>query len=73
MQLALNDAELRVRDEMRAFLADHLPETEEIPADFDERVAFLRAWQRKLYEARLVNLTWPEEYGGRGATLISPA
>jgi alkylation response protein AidB-like acyl-CoA dehydrogenase len=27
----------------------------------------LRAWQRKLAEARWVGITWPEEYGGRGA------
>jgi alkylation response protein AidB-like acyl-CoA dehydrogenase len=70
MRLSLNDAELRIRDEMRAFLAEHLPAPEEIPADFDARVEFLRGWQRKLYEARLVNLTWPAEYGGRGATLL---
>ncbi len=70
MRLSLNDAELRIRDEMRAFLAEHLPAPEEIPAAFDTRVGFLREWQRKLHEARLVNLTWPEEYGGRGATLM---
>ncbi len=70
MRLSLNDAELRVRDEMRAFLAEHLPSPDEIPADFDARVDFLRGWQRKLYEARLVNLTWPAEHGGRGATLM---
>jgi alkylation response protein AidB-like acyl-CoA dehydrogenase len=70
MRLTLNDAELRIRDEMRAFLAEHLPAPDEIPADFDARVAFLREWQRKLHEARLVNLTWPEEYGGRSATLM---
>ena len=70
MRLSLNEAELRIRDEMRAFLAEHLPAPEDIPADFDARVAFLREWQRKLYEARLVNLTWPAEYGGRGATLM---
>jgi alkylation response protein AidB-like acyl-CoA dehydrogenase len=70
MRLSLNDAELRIRDELRAFLAEHLPAPEEIPADFDERVGFLREWQRTLYEAGLVNLTWPAEYGGRGATLM---
>ena len=70
MRLSLNDAELRIRDEMRAFLAEHLPAPDEIPADFNARVAFLREWQRKLHEARLVNLTWPAEYGGRGATLM---
>lgn len=70
MRLSLNDAELRIRDEMRAFLADHLPAPEEIPSEFEARVAFLRGWQRKLYEAGLVNLTWPAEYGGRGASLM---
>jgi len=70
MRLSLNDAELRIRDETRAFLAEHLPAPEEIPADFDERVAFLRRWQRSLYDAGLVNVTWPAEYGGRGATLM---
>jgi alkylation response protein AidB-like acyl-CoA dehydrogenase len=70
MRLSLNDAELRIRDEVRAFLAENLPAPEEIPAEFDARVGFLRGWQRKLYDAGLVNVTWPEEYGGRGATLM---
>ena len=51
MRLSLNEAELRIRDETRAFLAEHLPAPDEIPADFDERVAFLREWQRRLYDA----------------------
>jgi len=70
MRLTPNEAELRIRDEVRAFLAEHLPPAEEIPDDFDARVAYLRGWQRQLHEARLVNVTWPEEYGGRGATLM---
>jgi alkylation response protein AidB-like acyl-CoA dehydrogenase len=28
-----------------------------------------RAWERELAAARLLNITWPEEYGGRGGTL----
>jgi alkylation response protein AidB-like acyl-CoA dehydrogenase len=70
MRLSLNDAELRVRDEVRAFLAENLPAADEIPAELDARVAFLRQWQRKLFDARLVNVTWPEEVGGRDATLM---
>ena len=70
MRLTPNDIEAAIRDEVRAFLGEHLPPPEEIPTDFDERVAHLRGWQRKLYDARLVNVTWPEEYGGRGATLM---
>jgi alkylation response protein AidB-like acyl-CoA dehydrogenase len=30
----------------------------------------LKAWHRKLYEAGWAGLTWPKEYGGRGATFI---
>ncbi|HEX6389755.1 MAG TPA: acyl-CoA dehydrogenase family protein, partial [Solirubrobacteraceae bacterium] len=70
MRLSLSESELRIRDEMRAFLADHMPAHADLPADFDERIAFLRAWHRTLYSARLINISWPEEYGGRGATLL---
>jgi alkylation response protein AidB-like acyl-CoA dehydrogenase len=51
--------ERNVPDGLRPEDAARLPE--------DERVARLRAWQRKLAEARWVGITWPVEYGGRGA------
>jgi alkylation response protein AidB-like acyl-CoA dehydrogenase len=70
MRLTPNETELRIRDEIRAFLEAHLPSPQTIPEDFDERVEFLRGWQQQLFEARLVNVTWPSEYGGRGATLL---
>jgi alkylation response protein AidB-like acyl-CoA dehydrogenase len=38
-----------------------------------EQIAFLRDWQRRLYEAGYVGLHWPAEYGGRGATLMEQA
>jgi alkylation response protein AidB-like acyl-CoA dehydrogenase len=69
VQLAPSPAELSLRDEIRGFLALHQPDDAEIPSDFDARVAFLRDWQRQLHEAGLVGLSWPAEYGGRGATL----
>jgi alkylation response protein AidB-like acyl-CoA dehydrogenase len=69
VRLTLTDAELALRDEIRAFLGVHQPAAEDIPEDFDERVTFLRAWQRSLHEAGLIGLSWPREYGGRGATL----
>ena len=69
MQLAPSPAELSLRDEIRAFLAQHQPDAADIPTDFDARVAFLRDWQRRLHEAGLVGLSWPAEYGGRGASL----
>ena len=39
----------------------------------EEQIAFLRSWQRRLYEAGYVGLHWPKEYGGRGATLMEQA
>ncbi len=70
MRLSLSESERAIRDEMRAFLAEHMPAHDDLPVDFDERIAYLRAWQQKLHAARLVNISWPEEYGGRGATLL---
>ena len=33
-------------------------------------LAALRAWNRELADARYAAIAWPEEYGGRGATVI---
>jgi len=32
----------------------------------EEQLGFLRNWQRKVYEAGYIGITWPKEYGGRG-------
>ncbi|MFI5395925.1 MAG: acyl-CoA dehydrogenase family protein [Candidatus Binatia bacterium] len=50
-----------IPDELRPENAAQLPETERVPR--------LRAWQAKLAEARWVGITWPVEYGGRGASI----
>jgi alkylation response protein AidB-like acyl-CoA dehydrogenase len=60
------------RAETRAWLRAHLPWEygRGLPPRFDDladEVAFLRTWQRQLAEAQLVGVTWPVEYGGRGA------
>src|SRR5690349_19655914 len=48
-----------VPDELRPENAARLPD--------DERVRKLRAWQRKLADARWIGITWPREHGGRDA------
>jgi alkylation response protein AidB-like acyl-CoA dehydrogenase len=60
------------RAECRAWLVEHLPWEygKGFPPRIDdlaEEVAFLRRWQSQLAAARLVGVTWPVEYGGRGA------
>ncbi len=36
----------------------------------EERFEFLKKWQRKMYEAGWAGVSWPKEYGGRGASLM---
>ena len=72
MDLNLSTEELQFRDELRAWL------TANIPKDWDERredslevrFEYLRSWQRKLYDAGWAGISWPKEYGGRGASLM---
>jgi len=36
----------------------------------EERLAAMRSWNRKLADARFAAISWPEEYGGRGAGIM---
>ena len=71
MDLSPTPSEQALRDEIRAWLRDHLPWEygKGLPPRFDdlaEEVAFGREWQAKLASGRWVGVAWPEEYGGRG-------
>jgi alkylation response protein AidB-like acyl-CoA dehydrogenase len=62
----------RFRAEVRDWLRANLPWEWGVGLppkhdDLAEEVAFGRRWQAQLAEARLVGVTWPAEYGGRGA------
>jgi alkylation response protein AidB-like acyl-CoA dehydrogenase len=62
------------RQEVRDWYRENLPEgwiegDRDLPEDREEREEFLLDWQRKLYDARLTAIHWPEEYGGRDASL----
>ena len=78
MDLNLKPGEQQFRDEFRAWLASNIPEgwggsDAHAPVDSHERFEFLRAWQKKMHEAGWVGIHWPEEYGGRGVTIIEQA
>ena len=66
MKLALAPEEVRLRDEVRAFLDEHCPDAEALPHELDPRMAALRRWQKQLYEAGYVGRAWPAAYGGGG-------
>src|SRR5437764_6632267 len=58
------------QEAFRAELRDWLEANCEPPPPFaslPEEVAWGRRWQARLASARWVGVTWPEEYGGRGA------
>jgi alkylation response protein AidB-like acyl-CoA dehydrogenase len=68
VDLTLSPSEEAFRDEVRSWLEANDPG--EVPEDENESFEFARRWQRKLHEAGWAGLSWPEEYGGKGATLI---
>ena len=69
MDLSLTPEEQAFRDEVRAWIEENHPGV--APAGGDqEQFEFEREWQRKMHAAGWAGISWPKEYGGRGATLI---
>jgi alkylation response protein AidB-like acyl-CoA dehydrogenase len=60
----------RFRGEVRDWLAAHLPARPLPPVDTAEGFERHREWERELAAARLAVVSWPEQYGGRGASLL---
>jgi len=73
MDLTLSPSEEQFRDELRAWLEQNDPGSEPEGEGLDAVVSFRRDWQRQLHEAGWAGISWPSEYGGRGATLIEQA
>ena len=75
MDLNLTTEERQFRDELRAWLEVNVPkdwaEWREKPIEIS--FPYLRAWQRKLHEGGWAAVSWPKEYGGRGASLMQQA
>ncbi|MGH2963869.1 MAG: acyl-CoA dehydrogenase family protein [Solirubrobacterales bacterium] len=71
MDLTLTTEEQAFRDEVRAWLEDNHPGPE--PEGEEAKFEFRRAWQREMHDAGWAGISWPKEYGGRGATLIEQA
>jgi alkylation response protein AidB-like acyl-CoA dehydrogenase len=61
---------MQVRKWLEANQPPPLTEQEKERADDDSLWQRLKAWHKKLYDAGWAGLTWPKEYGGRGATFI---
>jgi alkylation response protein AidB-like acyl-CoA dehydrogenase len=73
MDLNLTPQETKFRDELRAWLQNNVPddwENHRLRDSMEDRFQFLRAWQKRVYEAGWAGVAWPKEYGGRGASLM---
>ena len=71
MDLTLTTEEQAFRDEVRAWLDENHPGPE--PDGEEAKFEFRRAWQRKLHDGGWAGISWPKDFGGRGATLIEQA
>lgn len=70
MDLEFSHTDLAFRDEVRAWLREHVP-AEPLPSlETAEGFAAHREWEGLLHSAGLSVVSWPEEFGGRGASLL---
>jgi alkylation response protein AidB-like acyl-CoA dehydrogenase len=63
------------RQELRTWLIANVPpEASQLrhlqPQASSEDLQFLKAWQKKVYDGGWAGVSWPKEYGGRGASLV---
>ncbi len=75
MDFTLSPTIEQTRAEFRDWLGQHLPDPRQWQKLHDhgpvaERIAFLKDWQRVLYDGRWVAVHWPSAYGGRDASLL---
>jgi alkylation response protein AidB-like acyl-CoA dehydrogenase len=70
MRLQYTERQKQFREEIRSWLAAHVPQTP-LPS-FDTEAGFEahRRWEATLFEGRWSAVTWPKQYGGRGCDLI---
>ncbi len=76
MDFRLTPEQESFRNDVRAWVRQNLPKewTSRAMTGPDvprvEAYKFLREWQKKLFDAGFIGLTWPKEYGGRGLTFL---
>jgi len=69
VELRWSDDESAFREACRTWLAEHVPTTPLPSGDTAEGFAAHLEWERLLFDARWSVVSWPEEFGGRGASL----
>ncbi|MBR8640054.1 acyl-CoA dehydrogenase family protein [Streptomyces tuirus] len=70
MDLSFSPSEDAFRAEARAWLTAHVPDTPLPSLETAEGFAAHREWEHTLHADRWSVVSWPEEYGGRGASIL---
>jgi alkylation response protein AidB-like acyl-CoA dehydrogenase len=70
VDLSFSPEQEEFRARVRDWLADNVPQELQPYGDQAEMARFDVAWQRRLSEAGWAGISWPEEYGGRGLTMV---
>src|SRR5919204_553927 len=73
MDFELSPEEQAFRDEVRTWLKANTARDADGDGagDMKSFIESRRAWQKKLYDAGYVGITWPKEYGGRAGSDLS--
>jgi alkylation response protein AidB-like acyl-CoA dehydrogenase len=69
VEIRFSPAEEAFRAEARAWIEASMPRTPR-PSELRRRSEHDLAWQRRMHGAGWAGISWPREYGGRGATLM---
>ena len=74
MDLTYSKEDEAFRKEVRTWLKHNLPKKDkaisDLPPHNPERIKRGKEWQRKLYDAGYVAMSWPKEYGGQSADVM---
>ena len=70
MEITFSPEEEKFRAAARAWIEANKPSDPPVENDIAGRRAFDLAWQRRMFDAGWAGISWPKEYGGRGAALM---
>lgn len=70
MDITFSPAEEEFRRRAREWIEANKPASPPPENDLQTRRAFDLAWQRQMFDAGWAGISWPVEYGGRGASLM---
>ncbi len=73
ISLSLNPETESLRRDLELWLKDNQPPRLSEKVSLEEFIEVSRAWQAKLASGSWVGVHWPEEYGGRGLSIVEEA